>query len=124
MTLDQLAVGDHAIIVQVGGEGLLRRRLLDMGLIPGTHIHVRKKAPMGDPVEYGLRGYVLSLRLEEAARIEVTHPKEVDHESDSTGRQPELRENDTVQCDHREQSACGKLSRRDRREKRRGRKAR
>ncbi|MCB6554887.1 ferrous iron transport protein A, partial [Desulfovibrio desulfuricans] len=54
-----------------GGEGALRRRLLDMGLTPRTNIYVNKVAPMGDPMELNLRGYVLTLRLEDAAKIEV-----------------------------------------------------
>lgn len=71
MTLDQLALGKQAEIARVGGEGPLRLRLLDMGLIPGTKVSVTKRAPMGDPIELSLRGYVLTLRLEDAAGIEV-----------------------------------------------------
>ena len=71
MTLDQLAVGDKAVITAVGGEGNLRLRLLDMGLIPKTEVRVTRVAPMGDPVELLLRGYALTLRLEDAAKVEV-----------------------------------------------------
>lgn len=71
MTLDQLAVGKTAIIEKVGGEGELRCRLLDMGLIPKTKVTLIKFAPMGDPVQIALRGYELTIRLEEAALIEV-----------------------------------------------------
>jgi len=53
------------------GEGLLRCRLLDMGLIPNTKVTVQKIAPMGDPMEIRLRGYELTLRLEDAAKIEI-----------------------------------------------------
>lgn len=70
MTLDKLDVGKKAIITSVGGEGILRRRLLDMGLTPKTIVLIRKKAPMGDPVELRLRGYELSIRLEDAEKIQ------------------------------------------------------
>lgn len=70
-TLDKLAVGAAGTIRTVGGEGALRRRLLDMGLTPGTHILVRRVAPMGDPIELALRGYELTLRREDAGRITV-----------------------------------------------------
>ena len=66
MTLDELAVGQSGIITAVGGEGVLRCRLLDMGLIPQTRVCVSKVAPMGDPMELQLRGYVLTLRKEDA----------------------------------------------------------
>ena len=72
MTLDQIAVGKEAIITKVGGEGELRCRLLDMGLIPKTKVTVRKMAPMGDPIEIWLRGYELTIRKEDAGKIEVT----------------------------------------------------
>lgn len=72
MTLDQIAVGSEAIITKVGGEGELRLRLLDMGLIPKTRVTVRKMAPMGDPIEIRLRGYELTIRKEDAGKIEVT----------------------------------------------------
>lgn len=69
MDLSKLKAGQAGIIDTVGGEGALRLRLLDMGLTPGTRVAVRKIAPLGDPMELGLRGYVLTLRLEDAARI-------------------------------------------------------
>ena len=71
MTLDKLPVGGTAVIRTVGGEGNLRLRLLDMGLIPRTRGTVTRGATMGDPVEVYLRGYTLSLRLEDAAKVEV-----------------------------------------------------
>ena len=71
MTLDQIKPGESGTITQVAGEGLLRRRLLDMGLTPKTPVSVRKVAPMGDPIELMLRGYVLTIRQEEAAKITV-----------------------------------------------------
>ncbi|MBO1679432.1 FeoA family protein [Bittarella massiliensis (ex Durand et al. 2017)] len=69
MTLDKVTPGQGGVITQVGGEGVLRRRLLDMGLTPGTRVSVRKIAPMGDPIELFLRSYVLTIRKEEAANI-------------------------------------------------------
>lgn len=69
MTLDQLKVGHSGVITVVGGEGALRRHLLDMGLTPKTRVLMRKVAPMGDPVELRLRGYELTLRLEDAREI-------------------------------------------------------
>ena len=71
MTLDQIKPGQSIIIVNVNGQGLLRRRLLEMGLTPNTHVKVRKVAPMGDPIEVYLRSYVLTLRKEDASMIEV-----------------------------------------------------
>ena len=72
-TLDKLPLGQEAIIAKVGGEGsILRRRLLDMGLTPRTRVMVRKRAPLGDPLEISLRGYELTLLAEEAAKITVT----------------------------------------------------
>ena len=66
MTLDQLPLGREAVITRIGGVGPLRLRLLDMGLIPRTALTVHKTAPMGDPIEITLRGYSLTLRLEDA----------------------------------------------------------
>ncbi len=71
MTLDHVKPGQSGIISVVGGEGALRRRLLDMGLTPKTKVMVRKVAPMGDPIELFLRGYVLTLRAEDAAKIQI-----------------------------------------------------
>lgn len=71
MTLNQLTPGNSGVIRSVGGEGALRLRLLDMGLIPGTAVAVRKIAPLGDPIEIRIRGYELTLRLEDASYIEL-----------------------------------------------------
>ena len=71
MPLATLEIGQMARIVQVGGEGALRRRLLDMGLTPNTKIMVRKIAPMKDPIEIFVRDYELTLRKEDASQIEV-----------------------------------------------------
>lgn len=71
MRLDELAIGKHARIISVGGEGALRLRLLDMGLTPKTPVMIRKVAPMGDPIELQVRSYELSIRLDDAKKIEV-----------------------------------------------------
>ncbi|HEX3039175.1 MAG TPA: ferrous iron transport protein A [Caproiciproducens sp.] len=71
MTLNELKIGQKSKIVTVNGEGALRRRLLDMGLTPHTEIMVRKVAPMGDPIELHLRGYELTLRIDDAKKIEM-----------------------------------------------------
>lgn len=69
MSLDQLVPGESGIIDSVTGSGALRRRLLDMGLTPGTRVSVRKVAPFGDPIELSLRGYALTIRGEDAQII-------------------------------------------------------
>ena len=71
MTLKELPVGKIGLITAVGGEGILRCRLLDMGLIPNTRVTVQKIAPMGDPMEIRLRSYELTLRMDDAAQIEI-----------------------------------------------------
>ena len=76
MTLDQLPIGRGAVITKVGGEGALRLRFLDMGLIPRTRVTVQKVAPMGDPIQLSIRGYELTIRKEDAARIEVRPEEE------------------------------------------------
>ena len=76
MTLDKVKTGHGGVIVQIGGQGMLRRRLLDMGLTPKTRVMVRKVAPMGDPIELYLRGYELTIRAEEAANIEILPDEE------------------------------------------------
>ena len=71
MTLDKLPLGQEAVITAVGGEGAQRCRQLVMGLIPKTRVRVEKVAPLGDPLELRVRGYSLSLRKEDAGKIEV-----------------------------------------------------
>ena len=70
MTLNELKIGQSCKITKVNGEGALRKRLLDVGLTPKTKVTLHKTAPMGDPIELLLRGYNLTIRKEEAARIE------------------------------------------------------
>lgn len=75
MTLRDLKIGESGIITEVGGEGSLRHHFLDMGVIPGTKVTVVKFAPMGDPVEVSIHGYTLTLRLDDASKIEICEDK-------------------------------------------------
>ena len=68
-TLETFVVGERGVVSTVGGEGKIRRRLFDMGVTPGAEIMLRKKAPLGDPVEVSIRGYELTLRKTEAACV-------------------------------------------------------
>lgn len=77
MTLNELKTGSSGIITAVGGDGPLRCRLLDMGLIPHTRVTLQKVAPMGDSIEIRVRGYELTLRVEEAQKIEVKEAAEI-----------------------------------------------
>ena len=70
--LSQLEVGNKARIEAVNGEGAVRRRLFDMGITPGAEVYLRKKAPLGDPIEIAIRGYELTLRKAEASHVELT----------------------------------------------------
>ena len=69
MTIDDLKIGQSGTISTVGGEGPLRLRFLDMGLIPGTKVLLQKVAPMGDPIQIQVRGYELTIRREDARKI-------------------------------------------------------
>ncbi len=71
MTLDEVVVGDTVKIARLNGEGPVKRRMMDMGLVKGVDVSVRKIAPLGDPIELTVRGYELSIRKSEAATIEV-----------------------------------------------------
>ena len=71
MTLSNLSIGESALVCKVGGNGELRQHFLDMGIIPGTVITKVKTAPMGDPIEYDVNGYELTMRLEDAGKIDV-----------------------------------------------------
>ena len=68
-TLDEFKVGETGLIKKVEGEGRLRRRLFDMGVTPGATVYLRKKAPLGDPIEVTIRGYELTLRKSEACLV-------------------------------------------------------
>ena len=67
--LDEFKIGETGLIKRVEGEGRLRRRLFDMGVTPGATVYLRKKAPLGDPIEVTIRGYELTLRKSEAALV-------------------------------------------------------
>lgn len=69
LSLDLVEIGTVGTIEKVNGEGRLRRRLFDMGLTPGAELFLRKRAPLGDPLEITLRGYELTLRKSEAADV-------------------------------------------------------
>ncbi len=71
MTLKELGIGKSAVITSVGGEGSLRQHFLDMGVLPGAEVTLMKFAPMGDPMELRIHGYELTLRLADAAKIEI-----------------------------------------------------
>ena len=69
--LDQIQKGETGLVKSVEGDGKVRRRLFDMGVTPGARVVLRKKAPMGDPIEVTIRGYELSLRKAEAALVNI-----------------------------------------------------
>ena len=70
-TLRDVRIGETAVVVKLHGEGAVKRRIMDMGITKGASVHIRKVAPLGDPVEVTVRGYELSLRKEDAEKIEV-----------------------------------------------------
>lgn len=70
-TLRQVGIGEDATVVKLHGEGTVKRRIMDMGITRGVGVHVRKVAPLGDPIEITVRGYELSLRKADAEMIEV-----------------------------------------------------
>ncbi len=70
-TLRQINVGDTVKVVKLHGEGAVKRRIMDMGLTKGIEVHIRKAAPLGDPIEITVRGYELSIRKADAEMIEV-----------------------------------------------------
>ena len=70
-TLRQVKVGDTVRVVKLHGEGAVKRRIMDMGLTKGVEVHIRKVAPLGDPVEVNVRGYELSIRKADEEMIEV-----------------------------------------------------
>ena len=72
-TLRDVKAGESCTVAALTGTGALKRRIMDMGLTKGTRVHVRKVAPLGDPLELTVRGYELSIRKDEAAGVEVTN---------------------------------------------------
>ena len=71
-TLKQVKVGDTVTVVKLHGDGAVKRRIMDMGLTKGIPVHVRKVAPLGDPIEVTVRGYELSIRKADAEMVEVS----------------------------------------------------
>ena len=70
-TLRQARIGDTVKVVKLYGEGAVKRRIMDMGITKGVEVHIRKVAPLGDPIEVTVRGYELSIRKADAEMIEV-----------------------------------------------------
>ncbi|WP_294909715.1 FeoA domain-containing protein [uncultured Ruminococcus sp.] len=70
-TLRQARIGDTVMVVKLHGEGAVKRRIMDMGITKGVEVHIRKVAPLGDPLEVTVRGYELSIRKADAEMIEV-----------------------------------------------------
>ncbi|MGN0962012.1 MAG: ferrous iron transport protein A [Clostridia bacterium] len=70
-TLKQAKIGETVRVVKLHGEGAVKRRIMDMGVTKGVEVHIRKVAPLGDPVEVTVRGYELSIRKADAEMIEV-----------------------------------------------------
>jgi Fe2+ transport system protein FeoA len=75
MLLSEMRAGQTATIARVGGSGLLRRRILEMGIVKGAEVYVEKYAPLKDPLELIVKGYHISLRVEEAAKIVVENAR-------------------------------------------------
>ena len=76
--LSEFIIGEQGTIINVKGEGKVRRRLFDMGVTPGAHVLLKKKAPLGDPLEVTIRGYELTLRKNEAELVLVELIEEED----------------------------------------------
>ena len=70
-TLKEAKIGENVKVVKLHGEGAVKRRIMDMGITKGVDVHIRKVAPLGDPVELTVRGYELSLRKADAEMIEI-----------------------------------------------------
>lgn len=71
MTLKDVKIGQTVKVKKISGEGAVKRRIMDMGMTKGTEVHIRKVAPLGDPIEVTVRGYELSLRKADAEMVEV-----------------------------------------------------
>ena len=74
--LNEFSVGEEGIVINVEGEGKIKRRLFDMGVTPGAHVLMQKKAPLGDPIQILIRGYELTLRKNEAVYVMMKVTKE------------------------------------------------
>ena len=86
MTIKDLKPGESAVITQVGGTGALRQHFLDMGVIPGAEITLIKLAPLGDPMELRIHGYELTLRLDDAEKIDIESVHTPENKPDSGKR--------------------------------------
>ena len=75
MRLSEMKEGQSATVAHVGGDGILRRRILEMGILKGAEVYIEKYAPLRDPLELIVKGYHVSLRVEEAAKVEVKNVK-------------------------------------------------
>ena len=93
MTLKELKIGQTAVITAVGGEGSLRQHFLDMGVIPGAEVTLTKFAPMGDPMELMIHGYELTLRLDDAEKIDIDQESVTGGEDDRHRSEDERRWN-------------------------------
>ena len=124
MTLRELRVGQSGRVLAVGGERALRHRLLEMGITPYTVVSVKKAAPMGDPIELLIRGYVLTLRLADAEKITVVRMLDQRGErADGRGPRIDLRRGRTEQREERPGQREERLDRRRERPGRRGARA-
>lgn len=93
MSLDEFAIGQSGVIKSIGGDGKIRRRLFDMGVTPGAEVYLRKKAPLGDPIEVTIRDYELTLRKTEAAVVllDTYAPKREDNTADGASNASEVK---------------------------------
>ncbi len=87
ITLKDLLPRQKGKIVRINGTGAIRRRLLDMGLVPGCEVEIERYAPLGDPIEVKIRGYHLSLRKEEAKMVECKEETYENKADSGSGRQ-------------------------------------
>ncbi len=81
--LSDFEIGQEGVVTAIQGDGKIRRRLFDMGVTPGAEIYLRKKAPLGDPIEVTLRGYELTLRKNEACAVTVLTTEQVADDADA-----------------------------------------
>lgn len=79
LTLDQLQLGQTAVVAALTNTGTSRRRFMDLGILPGTQMQIALRSPLGDPIAYRVRGAVIALRREQAAQIQIVIDKENNH---------------------------------------------
>lgn len=100
MTIKDMEIGWSGIVTRVGGEGALRQHFLDMGIIPGTVVKVVKYAPMGDPVQINLHSYDLTLRVDDAEKIEVSIPEKTTVTAPSKKKKPDKKKGHRHEAEH------------------------